>query len=221
VGRPIEGAPDRPPIREQALSVNLRRLGRRTALRLSLALATSSGSAVAEDLGSVAFVTAFVRDVSLQLGPNIIDDPERKRRFADLIDQGFDLNEIGSHLLGWRWAASEPSTRLAFGQAFRDYVVQTFALRVTGLDSRGMTIEHVAEDSRTSLVYSHVTTGGGSQMPIVWALVRTDAGWRLWDVIVYHLSIATILRSQFDAVLGGARSDIGPLLRLLREKSLG
>jgi ABC-type transporter MlaC component len=169
----------------------------------------------------VQFVFAFNHDVLDQLGSATIDVAERRRRFAALLDEGLDLDVIGERLLGWRWTRATSADRQAFREDFRNYLIQNFAMRVSGVDDGRMTIIGVLQDESAVLVLTEITTKAAAHVPFAWRAVRTAVGWRLCDVIVNNVSIAALLQSQFDSVLQDGQPDIGPLLRLLREKSPG
>jgi phospholipid transport system substrate-binding protein len=167
----------------------------------------------------VQFVFTFNHDVFAQLNLTTIDAVERKRRFAALVDSGLDLDAISENLLGWRWLRATIADRQTFRQEFRGYLIQKFAMRVIGLDDGHMTITGVVEDENTVLVLSEITTKQPAPQAFAWRVVYTQAGWRLCDVVVNNVSVASIMRSQFDSVLQDAGPDIGPLLRLLHAKS--
>jgi phospholipid transport system substrate-binding protein len=167
----------------------------------------------------VQFVVAFNKDVSAQLGSTAIDPDERKRRFAALVDKDLDLDVIGEHLLGWRWTNAAPVDRQAFRREFRNYLIQTFAAKVTGLGDGRMTVTSVVQGDSSILVLTEVTDKLPARELFAWRLVHAAAGWRVCDVVVNNVSMTAIMRSQFDSVLREGVSDLGPLDRLLHERS--
>jgi ABC-type transporter MlaC component len=110
--------------------------------------------------------------------------------------------------------------RQTFRWEFRNYLVQSFAMKVTGVDDGRMTVTKVIHEDNTVLILTEVVTEQATRQPYAWRIVYTAAGWRLCDVIVNNVSIAAIMRSQFDSLLQDDQSDIRPLLRLLHERSL-
>jgi ABC-type transporter MlaC component len=188
-------------------------------LLILLPIWAASGRAQTSD--PALFVLAFNHDVSEQLGPTIVDAAERKRRFAVLMDEGLDLDVIGEILLGWRWARITPADRQAFSREFRAYLIQNFAMKVTGFDDSQLIVTSVRQDGSTVLVVTEVNAKKSTHQSYAWRVVPTATGWRLCDVIVSSVSMAALMRSQFDSVLQDGASDIGPLLRLLHEKSPG
>ena len=186
-----------------------------------LALSLSAPPALSQTSDPAQFVIAFNREVSAQLRSTAIDPAERKRRFATLVDEGLDLDVIGSNLLGWRWMQAAPADRLAFRREFRRYLIHRFAASVTGLDAGRIMVTGVVGGGNDALVVTEFTGEDGGRVTLSWRVVRGAAGWRLSDIIVNNVSLAAIMRSQFDAALQNAQPGIGPLLLLLHEKSLG
>jgi phospholipid transport system substrate-binding protein len=199
--------------------------GRRLSLRVGLVafilMPFLAAPASSQPPDPVQFVFAFNHDVSVQLGSTAVDPAERKRRFSALVDEGLDLDVIGERLLGWRWARATLVDRQAFRQEFCNYLIQSFAMKITGVDDGHMTVTSALQDGDTALVLTEVMTKDGTREPFAWRVVLTSAGWRLCDVVVNNVSVVSLMRSQFDSVLQDAQSDIGPLLRLLHAKSSG
>jgi hypothetical protein len=94
-------------------------------------------------------------------------------------------------------------------------------MKIAGLDDGRMTVTSVVQDESTVLVLTEVVITKATRELFAWRVVLTAAGWRLCDVVVNNVSMASIMRSQFDSVLQDAQSDIGPLLRLLQKKIPG
>jgi ABC-type transporter MlaC component len=168
---------------------------------------------------SVQFILGLNHKAFVQLSATTIDDAERKRRFAALVDEDLDLDAIDEHLLDWRWAKATLTVRGVLEQEFRTYLIQIFAMTSTGLDNHHLTVNGLARDKGATPVLTDVTTHGTSREPFIWRVVRTRTGWRLCDVIADNVSILAVIRSQFDAVLPDGQPDLDPLFRLLREKS--
>jgi phospholipid transport system substrate-binding protein len=197
-----------------------RRLSLRIGLVTLVSMLALTASAVGQTQDPVQFLFAFNHDVSTQLDPTSLDPGERKRRFAALVSEGLDLDVIGQCPLGRRWTGATLADRQTFRREFRDYLVQSFAMKVKGVDDGRMTVTKVIHEGNTVLILTEVVTEHANREAFAWRVVHTTAGWRLCDVIVNNVSIAAIMRSQFDSLLQDDQSDIRPLLRLLHERSL-
>ena len=191
---------------------------RRAFLAAGISLSFLSTAQAAES-DPASFVLSLSRDIDIQLAPGTIDPAERKRRFGILFDERLDLPAIGERVLGWRWSRATADERRSFGQALRAYLIQGFSSRVRGTDGGGAVVSAVTDEGPTVVVVTRPGTGAGPAMSLAWRLVRGGVGWRLCDVAVNDVSVTAILRSQFESILQESAPDIGPLVRLLRERS--
>ena len=167
------------------------------------------------------FVVTLNDEVFSQMGSDAVDQTERKRRFAMLIDKYLDLDAIGKLQLGWRWSKATEEDRMEFSREFRAYLVQAFAARVHAVRDDHMTLIGVFGTGEAVIVSTLVSTRERTAVPVGWRLVKTPIGWRLCDLIVNELSFDSMFRSQFDSVLKPSQADLQPLNRLLHEKAGG
>lgn len=165
------------------------------------------------------FVLAFNHALFMQMAPPGLSLTERRQRFSSLIDWGLDLRAIGERALGWKWEEATPTERTAFQQAFRYYLVQNFADRVNGAADGTLVILSMQADGPAVTVVTEAVSNNGVAPPIEWRVLRSPAGWRLYDISINQISIAAIMRSQVNAVIMGGQVGLGPVLRLLREKT--
>jgi ABC-type transporter MlaC component len=188
---------------------------------LLVLLALPASSVHSQTSDPIQFVFTFNRDIAAQMGSPSINAAERKRRFATLVDEGLDFDAIGERLLGWRWAQATPADRLAFDREFRNYLIQNFAMKVRGIDDGKMVVVEVHSEGGTVVVLTEVQTAEAAHVPFSWRVTKTVGGWRLCDIIIKNMSMDSVMRSQFDSVLQDTHAELAPLIRLLREKSLG
>jgi phospholipid transport system substrate-binding protein len=195
--------------------VGLIRKGRALFVLLSILVVSTS----AYEADPMQFVVTLDHEVFSQMGSAAVDETERKRRFAKLIDKYFDLDAIGKLQLGWRWSEATGEDRAEFSREFRAYLVQAFAARVHAVSDDHMTLIGVFGTGDAVIVSTLVATRERTGVPVGWRLVKTPVGWRLCDLIVNELSFDSMFRSQFDSVLKPSQADLKPLIRLLHEKA--
>jgi phospholipid transport system substrate-binding protein len=165
------------------------------------------------------FVVTLDHEVFSQMGSDAVDETERKRRFAILIDKYLDLDAIGKLQLGWRWSRATEEDRMEFSREFRTYLVQAFAARVHAVRDDHMMLIGVFGTGDAVIVSTLVSTRERTGVPVGWRLVKTPAGWRLCDLIVNELSFDSMFRSQYDSTLKSSQADLKPLNRLLHDKA--
>jgi phospholipid transport system substrate-binding protein len=168
------------------------------------------------------FVVDFNQRLSSELGRTDLSDTERQRRFAVLLDVYVDLDAASALVLGARWEKASPQDRAQFCDAFRDYLVRNFAARVHGIGERSLHITGLVWDGPNVTVASELSSNHTDPLAVEWRLAMGgDAGWRLSNVTVAGLSMAAIMRAQFDAVPDQGGTGLTPVVGLLRNQQGG
>ena len=166
------------------------------------------------------FVRDLGREVSVQFGEGSLDQSERQRRFAALLDDVVDFDAIGALVLGARWGQASPTERSDFIREFRAYLVHNFAGRLHGFADHRLTVIDMTEDGDAVILRTEIGDEGKA-LPVEWRLTKRDGGWRLCDLALDHFSLAAILRAQFSDILDRPGGGFAALLLLLHEKATG
>ena len=169
--------------------------------------------------GPEQFVLEFNQRLSSQLGPMDLDEAERQRRFAALLDTEVDLGAASALVLGSRWTSASMQDRAQFRVAFRDYLIRNFAARIHGTGEHPLQITGLVPDGSSVTVSSEIAGIHAAALSVEWRLVRNgDDLWRLSNVTVAGLSMAAVMRAQFDAASDQDDTGLTPLVRLLRDQ---
>ena len=142
-------------------------------------------------------------DKAIQAG-----DPQRIMALVDAkVLPHFDFRRMTMLAVGpdWRSASTEQQTRLT--DAFRTLLVRTYSNALT--QYRDQTIDfkptRFGEADKRVQVRTEVRQSGAQPIGIDYMLEKTDAGWKVFDVIVAGVSLVTNYRSSFaqDVRSGG------------------
>ena len=165
------------------------------------------------------FIQDFNQHLSSELGRTDLSETERKARFARLLDEYVDLGAAGALILGPRWAKASAQDQAQFCTAFRDYLVDNFAVRVRGFGERRLRITDLMWDGPSVTVMSELSTDHGEPLVLAWRVATGgSAGWRLSNVTVAGISMAAIMRAQFTAALDDGGRGLAPFVSLLRSR---
>jgi ABC-type transporter MlaC component len=168
------------------------------------------------------FVLDFNQRLTSELGPTDLSESDRQTRFAALLDEYLDLNAASALMLGPRWVKAAPQDRAQFCAAFRDYLIHNFSARIHGAGGRSLKITGLVWDGPNVTVSSEFSTDHIGVLSVDWRLAMgSDAAWRLSNVTVAGLSMAAVMRAQFDAVPDQSGAGLTPLVSLLREQQRG
>lgn len=189
-----------------------------------LCLVLSVGMAVAADLPAP---DALVRSVSDDVLTIVREDRAIQagdtRRVVDLVEAKvlphFNFRRMTMLAVGrdWREASAEQQEKLV--EAFSTLLVHTYSNALT--QYRDQTIDYkplrMGADDRTVRVQTEVRQAGAQPIRIDYVLERTDAGWKVFDVIVAGVSLVTNYRGTFGQEIRAGGID--GLIRSLQAKS--
>lgn len=193
-------------------------------LLASLCLVLSVGAAVAADLPAP---DALVRDVSNDVLTIVREDRAIQagdtRRVVDLVEAKvlphFNFRRMTMLAVGKDWRQASPQQQEKLVEAFSTLLVRTYSNALT--QYRDQTIEYkplrAGADDKTVRVQTEVRQAGAQPIQIDYVLERTDAGWKVFDVIVAGVSLVTNYRGSFGQEIRAGGID--GLIRSLQAKN--
>ena len=146
-----------------------------------------------------------------------------KHRVMELVDAKvlphFDFRRMTMLAVGrdWRDASAEQQARLT--EAFRTLLVRTYSNALTQYRDQTVAFRpaHFAATDKRVQVRTEVHQSGAQPIGIDYMLEKSEAGWKVFDVIVAGVSLVTTYRSSFaDEVRSGG---VEGLLKSLEAKN--
>ena len=146
-----------------------------------------------------------------------------KHRVMELVDAKvlphFDFRRMTMLAVGrdWRDASAEQQVRLT--DAFRTLLVRTYSNALTQYRDQTVAFRpaHFAATDKRVQVRTEVHQSGAQPIGIDYMLEQSEAGWKVFDVIVAGVSLVTTYRSSFaDEVRSGG---VEGLLKSLEAKN--
>ena len=164
-----------------------------------------------------AFVSHFSGTAIAMLGGADGTAETRERAFRDLLKGYFDVQAIGRFVLGPYWRKASDQERKAYGQAFEDFIVATYARRLAGYSGESLEVSAVRPIGKKDVfVTSHIRSPEGSDVEVIWRLKPHGETWRIVDVRVSGISMALTRRAEFASVLS-QQGGMPGLLQKLRQ----
>jgi phospholipid transport system substrate-binding protein len=154
---------------------------------------------------------------AMQSGPSL-GEKGRYDRLAPVIGQSFDVPYMAQKAVGAGWATLAPAQREAVTEAFRRYMIATYADRFDSYAGEKFQVGGIEPTSFGTVVQSSIVKSDGAPVSINY-LMRENAGaWQIADVyLTGTISQLATLRSQFSAVL--ARQGVDGLIAMLNQKA--
>lgn len=159
-------------------------------------------------------ITAIRQDHDLQAG-------DRRKAYAlveSKIVPHFDFTAMTRLALGKNWAKATPDQQAQVTDAFRNLLVRTYSSALTRFRNQTFSYKPWAGnpgDTRTQV--QSVVSDGQRSVPLDYAMVHGDGGWKIYDIKVDGISLVTNYRDDFNARV--ASGGIDGLIHDLQDKA--
>lgn len=132
----------------------------------------------------------------------------------------FDFELMSRYVLAQNWRGASPGQRERFVEEFRQLLVRTYATSLA--EYSGQQIDYLplrGDPERGRVTVSTVIkqNGGGPDIPVDYNLRRTEAGWKVFDVIIEGLSLVQNYRGSFASEIH--RRGLDGLIEQLAERN--
>jgi phospholipid transport system substrate-binding protein len=165
-------------------------------------------------------VEVQVNKVLKALADPAIKDQARDAKIVkirSIVNEIFDYTELSRRTLGREWTKFNAQQQNEFVKLFGDLLEKTYADKLLSysnekvvFDKESMLREDQAE------VTSNILTADGKKIPLDYRMIRKEAGWRVYDVIIEGISLVKNYRDQFRDIL--AKDSPEEVLKMLRDK---
>lgn len=192
-------------------------------IAFTFALLAFSGAAMAAPAkgnDAAAFVQNLSDTAISVLTQKTISQTERDKRFRVLLNDNFDVPQIGRFTLGRYWRVATPEQQQAFMQLFENAIVSTYSARFAKYSGQTLETTNVRKEPDSLLVQSRMISPDGSEPVLIdWRVKQADGGYKIIDVIVEGVSMSVTQRSEYASVIERNGGDIEALLGILRKKA--
>jgi phospholipid transport system substrate-binding protein len=145
--------------------------------------------------------------------------PARQGQFRQLFCQYFDVEAWGRSALGLYWDHATAQQRQEFLKLYEDYVVSGYSAHLGALSGEGFEVLGSRPDKAKITVASRIQINGAAPIRVDWQLNSTKNGYKVTDVIVDGISMATAQHSDLVSVIQRNNGQVSALLVALRKKN--
>jgi phospholipid transport system substrate-binding protein len=139
---------------------------------------------------------------------------ELRRVAAEL----FDFDEISRRALSRHWAARTPEEQAEFTRLFTDLLERTYVGRIESYSGESIVYLGEAVDGSFATVRSKVVTRRRTETPFDYRLHLRDGRWRVYDILIDHVSFVATYRSEFARII--QRESYAALVERLHKQNL-
>jgi phospholipid transport system substrate-binding protein len=169
----------------------------------------------------------LVRETAEHVLEIIRADPDiaagHSKRVADIVETyllgHFDFTRMTRLAVGKNWRRVEDAQKPHLVREFRTLLVRTYSValaqyRDQKIEYKPLTLEPGA---RRAVVRTAVTQPDGKPVSIDYRMARSEAGWKVYDVVVEGVSLVINYRALFNSTVES--SGVDGLIALLRKKN--
>jgi len=130
-----------------------------------------------------------------------------------------DFEEATRLAVGRGWKEATPEQRKKVVAEFRNMLVRTYSNAIGAYEGQTMKVLPVRmkPGDTDATVRNEFHRPGGKPVLVDYSMRKTDAGWKIYDIVVEGVSLVLTYRSEFDAVV--KQEGIDGLIKRLAQKN--
>ena len=143
---------------------------------------------------------------------------ERRAAIRRIANETFDLTETSQRALGPHWQARTPAERDEFTGLFADLLERSYIGKIELYNGEKVTYLGDTVEGDFATVRTKLITKQGTEVPIVYRMLRRGDRWLVYDVSIEGVSLVANYRAQFNKIIQTA--GYASLVQRLREKQI-
>lgn len=189
----------------------VRPLSRRLFMSMALPLALAPSLAFAASSSAESYVTSVGNGVIAAARANSVS------QFRSLLKANADIAAIAIYSLGPYRKSLTSNVKSEYYGLVESYIAKVFQQNAKKLAGQSLQVKGTTDAGDSVLVKSVLDMGGGGVMPVTWRLVKRGGGYRIFDVNVDGIWLASTQKTNFVSVLKKNNGNIQALLDYLRK----
>lgn len=141
---------------------------------------------------------------------------DRIGQLRQVIYARFDFTEMAKRSLGTHWRQRTPEEQHDFVKIFTELLEKSYVDKMESYNGEKVLYTREVEDRNYAEVDTKIFTRKGEEFSIQYKLHGANGDWKVYDVVIDHISLINNYRSQFNRILSTGSFD--DLLKRLQEK---
>jgi phospholipid transport system substrate-binding protein len=137
-------------------------------------------------------------------------------RLREVVFPLFNFPEMAKRSLGFHWRQLSPEERQEYVTLFTDLLERSYAGKIDLYDGETVVFMREVVEDNYARVDSKIVSKRGEEFSVDYKLLHTNGDWRIYDVVVEHISLVNNYRSQFNRVI--ANSSYENLIERINQK---
>jgi len=140
--------------------------------------------------------------------------PELRDQLGRLIAARFDFVEMAKRALGSHWEARSQEERAKFVKLFSALLEKFYGRALYSYGGEKFAYSGESQQGSDAEVRTRVVQSSGEEVSIDYRLQSAGSEWKVYDVVIDHVSLVENYRSQFNRII--AASSFENLLQRMR-----
>jgi phospholipid transport system substrate-binding protein len=134
-----------------------------------------------------------------------------------LVFARFDFSEMARRSLGSHWESLNGGEQSEFVEGLSQRLLASYGRTVRSGNGERIEFNGEVREGEMLKVATQVISGSGEELPIDYRLHDVDGQWKVFDVVIDHVSLVNNYRAQFARVI--AKSSVQKLLRMMKNEN--
>jgi len=168
---------------------------------------------------SLAFAASPAESYVSKVGNGVIAAARNNSvgQFRSLLRANADIAAIAIYSLGPYRKSLTSDVKSEYYSLVENYIAKVFQQNAKKLAGQGLEVKDTKDAGDSILVRSVLNFGGGGTVPVTWRLVKRGGGYRIFDVNVDGIWLASTQKTNFVSVLKKNNGKMSALLDYLRQ----
>jgi len=168
---------------------------------------------------SLAFAASPAESYVSKVGNGVIAAARNNSvgQFRSLLRANADIAAIAIYSLGPYRKSLTSDVKSEYYGLVENYIAKVFQQNAKKLAGQGLEVKDTKDAGDSILVRSVLNFGGGGTVPVTWRLVKRGGGYRIFDVNVDGIWLASTQKTNFVSVLKKNNGKMSALLDYLRQ----
>jgi phospholipid transport system substrate-binding protein len=141
---------------------------------------------------------------------------QRREELRVVINPRFDFEEMARRSLGAHWQDRTEAERQEFVKVFSNLLANTYLARIETVERGMVEVGNQNVQGQRALVRTFINYRN-ERFPLDYRLIKTDEGWKVYDVIIENIGLVVNYRNEFASII--RREQFSGLMTRLKEKS--
>jgi phospholipid transport system substrate-binding protein len=126
---------------------------------------------------------------------------QRRTAIRKVVGERFNFEEMSKRSLALHWRARIPEERKEFVGLYSDLLERAYIKRIESYEDEKILYTGETVDGDYAVVKTRIISKGNIEIPIDYSLLKRDAQWLVYDVVIEGVSLVNNYRTQFNKII--------------------